>query len=391
MHFEDSTLKQPDSITTLPDNSAIWIYVSEYARHGAVSGLVHRILEQRPDLSLVLTSTHITFEYQDARITVLNDFQETTQTRSQFFASFAPHVVIWVGGSLSHAMMSTFQGPETCAILADAHADGFALRKMAFLPNPDKRTLQSFDAIFPIDQAAQNTLAKLGIVPEKLTACGAMQASIALDQSQEQNDQEPLRIGSRNCWYAAQLSPDELPSILRAHQNILRLSHSTLLLLAAQSEGHATEIAHTLSTFNLRGVILEADSPPDANIQVGIHICDRGDDIALYRAASVSFLGHSLLSGQRGTSPTQAAAVGSANCYGPNSSDHSELYSKLAQVGGARMVNDADSLAQAVGHMLTASNAATMALNAWSVMTEGAEITDHIVDLALGHLDEIGI
>ena len=55
------------------------------------------------------------------------------------------------------------------------------------------------------------------------------------------------------------------------------------------------------------------------------------------------------------------------------------------------MINDADSLAQAVGHMLTASNAATMALNAWSVMTEGAEITDHIVDLALGHLDEIGI
>lgn len=387
----EAYLKPRSHHTALVENTALWIHASECANHGSIVALVQRVLEQRPDLEIVITSSHIDFQFQDTRIHVLNGFSDTSQTRSSFFASHAPHVVIWVGGYLSASVLTTFQGPQTLSLLVDACAQGFALRRLSFLPNPDKRLLGYFDKVIPIDPNAQDTLTRLGVDAERMPMCGALQSTPLLDQDNDETTAFTIKTGNRLTWYAANHHPDEIHIILSAHEQIVRQSHSTLLLLAARNDQEAEEYQRHISAHNLRSSVLDPDSLPDQNVQVAIVICSKDQDIALHRAAAVSFLGQSLGTGMRGSSPAPAAAVGSALCYGPNSSDYGALYSKLAHVGGARMVNDADTMAQAVGHMLTASTGAAMALSAWTVLTEGADITDFILDLALGHLDDIGV
>lgn len=384
-----STLKPRDPLSALVDTQEIWIHASKSARHGAICALAQRLLEQRPDLGLVLTSSTLEFTISDPRIQILNDFNDTTQSRAQFFRSFAPHIVIWVGGHLSSSQLTTFQGPNTLSILADAKEDGFAIRKLSFLPNPDKRLLGYFDLIVPVDAETKDTLTRLGVADETMPYTGPMQASALLPSGE--GKQITIDTGNRQAWFAAELHADERPLVLKAHHSVLRQSHSTLLLLAAHSNAEVEALKSLAQEHRLRAATLDPEQTPDSNTQVGIFLCGAEEISALYRAASVSFIGHSLLSSLRGRSATQAAAVGSAICYGPNSADFAETYRTLAQVGGARMVNDAQSLGQAVVHMLTASTAAAMALNTWSALTEGAEITDAIVDLALNHLDDIGV
>lgn len=388
---QEAPLKPHSDHSALTENAALWIHASECANHGSITALVQRVLEQRPDLEIVITSSKTNFEFQDLRIHVVNAFSDTSQARSNFFASYAPHIVIWVGGYLSASVLTTFQGPNTMSLLADASADGFALRRLSFLPNPDKRLLGYFDKIIPIDQNAQETLTRLGVDAERMPIYGGMQSTPLLNQDGVDMTALTIKTGNRLTWYAANLHPNEINVVLSAHAQIVRQSHSTLLLLSARTTEDAAAYHNHISAHNLRCSILNPDSLPDPNVQVAIVLCDVDQDIALHRAAAVSFLGHSLVAGLRGSSPAPAAAVGSALCYGPNSSDYATLYSKLAHVGGARMVNDADTLAQAVGHMLTASTAAAMALSAWTTLTDGAEITDMILDLALGHLDDIGV
>ena len=107
----------------------------------------------------------------------------------------------------------------------------------------------------------------------------------------------------------------------------------------------------------------------------------------MYRLAPVTFLGGSLVSGVGGRDPFEAAALGSAILYGPNVGRYLAAYSRLASVGAARIVKDAETLAGAVQRLSAPDQAAAMAHAAWEVVTQGAEATDRLLDLLQDTLD----
>ena len=98
-------------------------------------------------------------------------------------------------------------------------------------------------------------------------------------------------------------------------------------------------------------------------------------------------MGSSLIAGHGGRDPFEPAALGSAILYGPNVSLHLSSYTRLANVGAARIVKDAESLAAALNQLIAPDRAAAMAHAAWELMSTGAEVTDHLVDLVLDTLD----
>ena len=55
-----------------------------------------------------------------------------------------------------------------------------------------------------------------------------------------------------------------------------------------------------------------------------------------YRVAPVTLMGSSMVSGEGGRNPLEAAALGSAVLYGPGVRDYLDSYSRLAQAGAAR-------------------------------------------------------
>jgi 3-deoxy-D-manno-octulosonic-acid transferase len=104
-----------------------------------------------------------------------------------------------------------------------------------------------------------------------------------------------------------------------------------------------------------------------------------------YRLSPVTFMGSSLTAGHGGRDPYEPAALGSAILYGPNVSRYIQSYSRFARAGAARIVRDASTLSAAVLRLNAPDQAAIMAQAAWEVATEGAEVTDKVLE----RLDEI--
>jgi 3-deoxy-D-manno-octulosonic-acid transferase len=87
--------------------------------------------------------------------------------------------------------------------------------------------------------------------------------------------------------------------------------------------------------------------------------------------------------------PYEAAAHGTALIYGPHVSDDADAFTKLAQAGAARRIDDKTTLARAVIQMIAPDQAAQMAMAGWDLVTQGAPCLDRIIDLAQSHLDAI--
>ena len=61
-------------------------------------------------------------------------------------------------------------------------------------------------------------------------------------------------------------------------------------------------------------------------------------------------------------------------------------YDRLDEAGGLRRVNDPNELATAVLQMSAPEQAAQTSLAAWTVVSQGAEVTDALTALALDQL-----
>ena len=85
--------------------------------------------------------------------------------------------------------------------------------------------------------------------------------------------------------------------------------------------------------------------------------------------------------------PPQPAALGSAILYGPNIGRHLHAYSRLAEAGAARIVRDTDTLTTALKQLVAPDRAAAMSLAAWEIVSEGAQVSDRIMDLIQDALD----
>lgn len=103
-----------------------------------------------------------------------------------------------------------------------------------------------------------------------------------------------------------------------------------------------------------------------------------------YRLASVSFVGGSLAE-VGGHNPFEPALLGSAILHGPHVRNFSDGYAWLGTARAAVEVRDAASLAATLTATLAPDRAAAMAAAAWDAMSDGAEVTDRVLEV-LGEL-----
>ncbi|MEM7319144.1 MAG: 3-deoxy-D-manno-octulosonic acid transferase, partial [Pseudomonadota bacterium] len=205
---------------------------------------------------------------------------------------------------------------------------------------------------------------------------------------EEELNQTTATLGGRPVWLAAWVKQGELPSVLWAHKNALRLLHRLVLVLHIEEGGEQAVLLQQLRAMNLRVADWDAGDPIEDNTQV--ILSNTTEDLGLwYRMAPVSFLGGSLNPGSGGHDPLNAIALGSALLYGPNIGSHIETYARLAAAGAARCVRDSEALSENVVSLLSPDRAAEMALAGWRVVTESAFLTDQLIELIEDRLDGI--
>lgn len=374
-----------------PRAEVVWAHASTDCDAQALLRLFERLLAQRDGVAMILTcAPGVTRPDACAGPVICEQVvADLPEDIARFLTHWRPNICLWTRGDLRPALIRQAQARGVPLFLVNADAAGFEAR-LRLWPDANKRALAAFDAIFAIDAAAVVRLERLGVPGDRLHQSGPLQEGRpALPHDPDQRDDLATVLAGRPVWLAAMLQPDELPIVTEAHRTAQRMAHRLLLIIVPDDETLGGSFASALDDEGWRVARWSKGEIPGENTQ--ILLADTRGDLGLwYRVAPVTLMGSSLIPGHGGRDPYEPAALGSAILYGPNVGRHLAPYSRFASAGGARIVRDTHTLAAAVSRVIAPDQAASMAHAAWQVMSDGAEVTDRLIDLIQDTLDVTG-
>jgi len=377
--------------TQRPGSELVWIHAGEAENVLAVFDLAKRMIALRQNLHVMITAA----ENSKMQLPQSSDtiFQAGLPTEhpsavAAFVQHWAPDICVWVWGDLRPNLVLETKNSGCHMLLVDADADGFDHRRNRWLPDLTRRLLSCFSAISARSAQGYRRLKNLDVPSDRIEQTPRLMAGgEALPCVDSDLEELATTMGGRPAWFAAEVLPVELPMVLAAHKMALRLSHRLLLILQPVSPTDAVPAADLAADQDMTVAQWDDGQFPDETTQVLI-ASDPADRGLFFRVAPVSFLGSTLMPGNTGCDPLDAAALGSAVLYGPKVRHYLPSYSRLAAAGAARIVIDAETLGTAISRLIAPDQAATMAHAGWDVISQGAALTDHVVTLVHEALDD---
>lgn len=380
-----------------PEGELVWAHVTSQERMGALVRIAEQLKAMRPGLHVLVTLTPelarpgATPAAPGPAVDIAQVLPEDTiQASAAFLAHWRPDLCLWTGGHFRPALLHVMGERGVPAVLIDASEDGLNVAHQRWLPELARANLRGFAAILARNGTAAQMMRRLGIAGDDIAVTGPLQSGGNLPACNEQEREELARmLTGRPLWLAAQVRLDELDEVLRAHCEACRRAVRLMLILAPANAEEGPEFRDMLDSRELGTAQWSEGDMPDETTQV--LLADTSGDLGLwYRLAPISFLGSSLRPGYGGCDPNAPAGLGSAILYGPHVGQYLAAYSRFADAGAARIVNDAASLSRALLQLLAPDQLALMARAAWEVESEGAEATDRVTGLAQELLDTGG-
>lgn len=369
----------------------VWVHATSETRLAALLDLGQRLQSLRNDVSLLVTVDGARFpvapvlDDEFAQLVVLED--DLSSVIPQLLDQWTPKICLWAGGNLMPNTIAAAAARRVPMVLLDVSETDLPPRRRKWFVDLTRLTLGAFDKVMTTSAPTAAAMRRLGVPDDRLSVTGRLRPSVAPQPCSESELASLTQsLSSRPVWLAAQVQASEFASVIEAHLAALRLIHRLLLVIVPADANDIDQMSNMLAASDLRFMSWEKSDVVEDHKQALI-APDLADLGLWYRAAPLTFLAGSLAPGVSGHSPLEAAALGSAILYGPNISAHLESYSRLAAGGAAHSVHDGPSLGAAVIQMIPPDNASAMALAGWEVVTEGAELTDRLLDLVQDTLD----
>jgi len=379
--------------TPRPEGIVVWGHATSSGRVAALLQIATRLKIQTPDLYLVLTALP-----EIAKPTHMEDWcfwqelsDDTLPNGEAFLSQWRPDVCLWTGGFFLPALLRVAESRGLPMFLIDVDEAGLGGTHQRWLPELTRSNLRAFGEIFARTGTAAQMLRRFGVASAMIEVTGPLQeGGLALDCNENERDEMSQILAGRPLWLAAMVQRDELKTILDAHRKVSRMALRLLLIVVPDDETDGDEFLEILKQEGLNTAVWSEGDVPDETCQV--LLADTWGELGLwYRLSPVTFMASSLTQGYGGADPYEPAALGSAILYGPHVGRHLSTYTRFAKAGAARIVKDAESLAAALQQLLAPHQAALMAGAGWEVASEGAEVTDRVIDLVLDTLDALEV
>ncbi|MEP3847057.1 MAG: glycosyltransferase N-terminal domain-containing protein [Paracoccaceae bacterium] len=376
-----------------PEGEVLWLHSAEPGAGRAAIDLATRMARTRDGMTVLLTFPDEATERSN-NVTNTREFiietlpSEHPQSVDAFLNYWSPDAGVWVWGGLRPNLVLACADQNIPMFLVDAGKDGFDRRTDRWLPEVPRQVLTCFEAWLARSEEAHLRLAQLGCPLDQIETVAPLQPiGQTLPINVAEVDEVRGELRGRPIWFARKITRSELPTILSAHRMALKRAHRLLLVLEPSNPEDIDLFRASVAKENLRAMSWSEGEIPSESCS--ILLADTEDETGLWLSVSpVSFLGRSLSAGAKGTDPYEAAAHGSAILYGPNVGQYLNSYSRLAEVGAARIISDDLSLGNAVSRLIAPDQAASMAMAAWDVITVGAAATDRVIELVNTALDQ---
>lgn len=372
-----------------PEGEVLWLHATNIERYLALCDIGHRLKAMRPDLVVIATWEA---EMGDIPLADGCDFalgtlpEDQTIEAKSFLSHWRPDLCLWAGGNLRRGVLRQMRDQRVSALLIDIRDDELPTRKLRWLPDQRHRMFSTFETVLTPSVAVRNQLLRGDLAEDRLLLAPPLRIS-TLPPGCLQEDLNALQqsLASRPVWLAAHAQLKEIPTLLDAHRIALRLLHRLLLVVAIDSPDCHARARSLLRASGLQCADWTAGEEPDDYTQVLLVDCE---ELGLwYRVAPVSFLANSMMPQMPGQSPLDALALGSVVLHGPGTGQHRDIYARLGAIGASERIKSPQELAEMVIHLSAPDMAAEMALTGWNAVTEGAAMTDQLIDRVQDILD----
>ena len=372
-----------------PQGELVWAHAAGPERLDALCEFTVRLRAQRPGVHVLAT---VDRDRSGAPVPpgcdhVLSLASDHPAAARPFLDHWRPDVCIWAGGGLMPNLLTAASDRGLPMVLLDIGAEEVANRRHRWLPDLARATLDCFDTIMARDEAAAALIRRIGVAADKVSATARLRPGVSPPPCREAELAAASRdLGTRPIWLAAGVQIPEFEIVLAAHRAALRLVHRLLLVVSPADPEQADRLKGDISATGLRSGDWQSGDPVGEETQV-IVSSDPADLGLWYRIAPLCLVGTTFAKGTGGRSPFEAAALGAAILHGPEPQGFQSAFASLAEAGAARKVGNADLLGRAVIDLVAPDRSARMALAGWRVATEGAELTDRLIDLVQDMLD----
>lgn len=375
-----------------PDGPLIWFHAASVGESLAVLELIRRLLEEREDLHVLITTGSVTsaavmadrlperaihhFAPLDAKAFV-----------TAFLDHWAPDVAIWTESELWPTLVVETHNRAIPMLLLNARMSRASHDKWRFARGMVRALLARFQTALVQDNLTMVYLRRLGMPVDRMKVMGTLkEGAAALPCNDDDRAEMAGILAGRPVWLAASTHEGEERMILQAHKLAMRSSPRLLLILVPRHPERGDEIATLLQAENWRFTRRAADEVPQD--EASVYLADTMGELGLwYRLCPISFVGGSLVA-IGGHNPFEPAALGSAILHGPYVTNFVDIYDRLRDGGAARLVSSPEKLAGQVASLLSPEDAAGMAASAWQVISDGADVTDRALALVMDTLDD---
>ncbi len=374
-----------------PEGRLVWFHAASVGEAASLLELLRRLQLARPEVTCLVTTVTVTAErFLDERLPPGCAHQFATADVvpwvERFLDHWRPDLAVWTESELWPATLWATSRTGAPMLLINARISNRSYRRWRFARGFARALLRRFDAILAQDALAGQQLTALGADPAGLRVTGSLkEGSAPLPDNERERVAITRAFAGRPVWLAASTHPGEEESALHAHMMARRALPMLAMILAPRHPTRGDEVAALIRAKGLNVAQRSKGEPIGA--ETDVYLADTLGEMGLwYRIASVSFIGGSLAE-VGGHNPFEPALLGSAILHGPHVRNFAEAYERLGEADAAIEVSGADDLGRVLGVVLAPDRAAEMAANAWAACSEGAEVTDTVLETIGALLD----
>ncbi len=366
-----------------PEGPLIWLHAASIGEAQSVLVLIERLLGQRSDLSVLLTTGTVTSaRLMGERLPARARHQFVPLDRRTWVRAFLDHwrpdAALWVESELWPNMIleTAARGIPMALVNArlsqTAHASWRRARKSA------ARLLAAFDIVLAQDEVTASRLRDLGAGEVAVT--GTLKfAAAPLPADAAALAGMKSQLGDRPCWLAASVHPGEAEAVARVHLGLRGARPDLLTLVVPRHPARAPDFAAVMAQAGLTTAFRSAGEAPSGDV----YIADTVGELGLfYRLAPVCFIGGSLVP-HGGQNLLEAAQLDCAVVHGPNMQNFQTVATEMAAAGGCMEIAHAAGLAGAIEALLDDPARRT---DLTAAARDMADAKGAVLDLALARL-----
>ncbi|MBV1863730.1 MAG: 3-deoxy-D-manno-octulosonic acid transferase [Rhodobacteraceae bacterium] len=370
------------------DGLLFWLHSSDLGHSLGLMGLMGRLKAVYPDATFLLTtSERVSEQVMAVRLPIGAIHQyvpyDIPRAVESFLAHWQPDICLWVEDRLMPVLFQETITRNIPALYLNADAQSRSFRRLRWMPGVASSVMNLFSAILAIDEEAASGLQKLGASPDKISVAGVLrEGSVPLPANEAMRSHVARQLQGRPVWLAVHVNESEEDMVIEAHKMAQRSTHRLLSIISPLKPERIKGLSAKLVDSDLNFICRSDWSSLTPLTEV--LLADVPNELGLwYRIASVSLVGNSLTSEGRGGNPDEPAALGSAIIHGPHVEDFADSFFRLASVGAAVEILTVESLAEVISELMSPDKAAEMAHAAWVANSEGAEVTDQVIEMVV--------